>query len=83
MAETDFGRMDIYRHLALVLGLEPSYRRFQLWRGIKARGTELADGKHIFPRWIIDEAKNLPLDFFRDFPAFLNFAFDTRDLMTV
>ena len=33
--------------------------------------------------WILDEAQNLPPDFFRDFPAFLNFAFDSRDLMTV
>jgi len=33
--------------------------------------------------WILDEAQNLPPDFFRDFPAFLNFAFDSRDLMSV
>ena len=32
---------------------------------------------------IIDEAKNLPPEFFQDFPAFLNFAFDSRELMTV
>jgi MSHA biogenesis protein MshM len=30
MAETDFGRIDIYRQLALALGLESSYRRSQL-----------------------------------------------------
>jgi len=35
------------------------------------------------PLWIVDEAQNLPLEFFRDFPSFLNFAFDSRDLMTV
>jgi len=83
MAETDFGRIDIYRHLALVFGLDAAYRRSQLWRDIKARITELADGKHILPVWIIDEAQNLPPEFFRDFPAFLNFAFDSRDLITV
>jgi type II secretory pathway predicted ATPase ExeA len=83
MAETDFGRTDIYRQLALALGLDPAYRRSQLWRDIKSRIIELADGKHILPVWIIDEAQNLPLDFFRDFPAFLNFTFDSRDLMTV
>src|ERR1700688_2583701 len=32
---------------------------------------------------MIDEAQNLPLEFFRDLPAFLNFAFDSRDLLTV
>jgi len=83
MAETDFGRMDLYRQLGLALGLEPAFRRSQLWRDIKAKVTELADGKHILPVWIIDEAQNLPLEFFKDFPAFLNFAFDSRDLMTV
>ncbi len=33
--------------------------------------------------WIIDEAQNLLAEFFKGFPAFLNFAFDSRDLMTV
>jgi type II secretory pathway predicted ATPase ExeA len=83
LAETDFGRLDLYRGLALALGVEPAYRRAQLWRDIKARIQELADGKQILPLWIIDEAQNLPTEFFCDFPAFLNFAFDSRDLMTV
>lgn len=83
LAETDFGRLDIYRSLALAIGLEPPHRRAALWREIKARLMELADQKHLLPVWIIDEAQNLPSDFFRDFPAFLNFAFDSRDLMTV
>ena len=83
LAETDFGRLDLYRSLALALGVEPAYRRAQLWRDIKARIQELADGRQTLPLWIIDEAQNLPTEFFRDLPAFLNFAFDSRDLMTV
>jgi type II secretory pathway predicted ATPase ExeA len=82
-AETDFGRVDIYRGLARALGVEPSYRRAQIWRDIKERIHELAERKQITPIWILDEAQNLPPDFFRDFPAFLNFAFDSRDLITV
>jgi type II secretory pathway predicted ATPase ExeA len=82
-AETDFGRVDLYRGLARALGVEPSYRRAQLWRDIKQRVHELVDSKQVLPIWIIDEAQNLPADFFRDFPAFLNFAFDSRDLITV
>jgi len=82
-AETDFGRVDIYRGLARALGVEPSYRRAQLWRDIKQRVHELVDTRCVTPMWIIDEAQNLPLEFFRDFPAFLNFAFDSRDLMSV
>jgi len=83
LAETDFGRLDLYRSLALALGLEPAYRRATLWRDIKARIQELADGKGVLPLWVIDEAQNLPVEFFRDLPAFLNFAFDSRDLMVV
>lgn len=55
LAETDFSRLDLYRSLALALGLEPAYRRASLWRDIKARIQELADGKGILPVWIIDE----------------------------
>jgi type II secretory pathway predicted ATPase ExeA len=82
-AETDFGRVDLYRGLARSLGLEPSHRRAQLWRDIKLCVHNLVDGKQLTPVWIIDEAQNLPADFFRDLPAFLNFAFDSRDLVTV
>ena len=83
LAETDFGRTDLYRSLAMALGLEPAYRRAQLWRDLKAHIQELVDSKQLLLVWIIDEAQNLPPEFFRDFPAFLNFAFDSRDLMTV
>jgi len=83
LAETDFGRFDIYRQLAIEFGLEPTYRRAQLWREIKQHITQLVESKSILPLWIIDESHNLPLDFFKDFPAFLNFAFDSKDLMTV
>ena len=82
-AETDFGRLDLYRSLATALGVAPSYRRAQLWRDIKDRIHEMVDGKQLLPVWIIDEAQNLPVEFFRDFPAFLNFAFDSRDLISV
>lgn len=82
-AETDFGRVDLYRGLACALGVEPSWRRAQLWRDIKLRVHELADSRQVTPVWIVDEAHNLPAEFFRDFPAFLNFAFDSRDLLSV
>ena len=83
LAETDFGRFDIYRQLALEFGLEPTYRRAQLWREIKQHITQLVETKSVKPIWVIDESHNLPLDFFKDFPAFLNFAFDSKDLLTV
>ncbi len=41
------------------------------------------DTKQKTPAWIIDEAQNLPPEYFRDLPAFLNFAFDSRDLISI
>ena len=83
MPETDFGRTDLYYHLALSLGLEPPRGRANLWRAIKARVIDLYDGKNVLPIWIIDEAQNLPKEFFRDLPSFLNFSFDSRDIFTL
>ena len=82
-AETDFGRLDLYRQFAFSFGLTPAYRRAQLWRDIKSHITELITQKRVLPVLIIDEAQNLPPVFLRDFPSFLNFAFDSQDRMTV
>ncbi|NJD06680.1 MAG: ATP-binding protein [Methylococcaceae bacterium] len=54
LAETDFGRTDLYRGLALALGLEPAYRRAQQCRDIKTRILDQVDGKNLLPEWIID-----------------------------
>jgi MSHA biogenesis protein MshM len=83
IAETDFGRLDFYRQLAIRFNLSPHYRRAQLWRDIKDHVTQLATQKNILPILIIDEAQNLPPEFLRDFPSFLNFVFDSKDYMTV
>ncbi len=83
IAETDFGRLDFYRQLACALGLSSSFRRSQLWRDIKEYVVYMATQKNIMPVLIIDEAQNLPNDFFRDLPSFLNFVFDSKDYMTL
>jgi MSHA biogenesis protein MshM len=83
IADTDLGRLDFYRQLALLLGLSPSYRRAQLWRDIKEYITNLVLHKKLLPVFIIDEAQNLSSEFFRDFPSFINFVFDSKDYLTV
>ena len=72
-----------YRGLARALGIRARLPAGAVGRDIKERIHELADSKQVTPLWIIDEAQNLPPEFFRDFPAFLNFAFDSRDLISV
>lgn len=83
LAETQFTSFDIYQQMALNLGLVPHYRFAQLWRDIKNHIRERNQNKRSLPVFIIDEAQNLPLDFFRGLPSFLNFDFDAKDMMTV
>lgn len=83
LSETQFTSFDIYRQLALNLGLTPAHRYAQLWRDIKNHIRDRVENKRSLPVFIIDEAQNLPADFFRGFPSFLNFHFDTKDMMTV
>ena len=60
LAETDFGRLDLYRTLAQAMGLEPAYRRAQLWRDLKNHIEHITASQSLLPVWIIDEAQNLP-----------------------
>jgi type II secretory pathway predicted ATPase ExeA len=83
LAETQFTSCDIYRQIALNLGLVPAYRFAQLWRDIKNHIRDRVEHKRSLPVFIIDEAQNLPGDFFKSFPSFLNFDFDAKDMMTV
>ena len=82
-AETDFERGDIYQTLGHSFGLEPYYRRAKMWRDLKEAIRDRVEQHNQLPVWIIDEAQNLPLAFFRDLPSFLNFSLDSQDLMTV
>lgn len=83
LSETNFTSFDIYRQMAISLGLAPAHRCAQLWRDIKNYIKDSVDHKRCQPVFIIDEAQLLPKDFLRDFPSFLNFDFDARDMLTV
>lgn len=83
LSETNFTSFDIYRQIALSLGLVPAHRCAQLWRDLKKYIKDSVDNQRRQLLFIIDEAQNLPLNFFRDFPSFLNFDFDARDMLTV
>jgi len=82
LCDTAISQSDLYRSLAVELGLRPAHRRATLWRDLKTRILQLVDDKNEHPVVIIDEAQNLSDAFFGDFAAFLNFAFDSRDLFT-
>jgi len=83
LCDTAVSPLDLYRTLALELGVMPSHRRSQLWADIKKALLHLVDERATSPVVIIDEAQHLSDKFLMDLSGFLNFAFDSRDLVTL
>ena len=83
LSETQFTSFDIYRQIALLFGLSPSHRFAQLWRDIKQHIKTRSENQEALPVLIIDEAQNLPVDFFRGLPSFINFDFDAKNRLTL
>ena len=82
-SDNHFKVFDIYSQLADSLGLERHSRYSRLWRALKQELLHLVDDKQIAPIWILDEAHLAPPNFFAELPAFLNFSFDSRDVITI
>ncbi len=78
LCNTAVSPFDIYRTLALELGLQPAHRKAQLWWAIRKELLRLMDEQNTNPIIVIDEAQNLGDDFLGELASFLNFAFDTR-----
>jgi MSHA biogenesis protein MshM len=82
-ADNHFRPFDIYSQLADHLGLGRYTRYSTLWRALKNELLDLVDNRQLSPIWIIDEAHCAPIHFLTELPAFLNFSFDSRDIMTI
>lgn len=83
ICDTQVSATALYRNLAVELGLRPAHRRDALWRDLKRTMLQLVDEQNVIPMLILDEAQHLPDEFFADLAGFLNYAFDSRDLLTV
>ncbi len=83
LCDTQVSAFDVYRTLALHLGLSPSHRRSQLWWDLKRAITHLFEEEHTLPVLVLDEAQHLSDLFLTDLCGFLNFAFDRKTLLTV
>lgn len=82
LCDTAVSPLDLYRTLAVELGVQPSHRRAQLWTDIKKALVHLVDERGTTPVVIVDEAQHLTDRFLVDLSGFLNFAFDSRDLLS-
>lgn len=83
LCDTAVSPLDLYRTLAMELGVRPSHRRAQLWTDIKKSLVHLVDERGTTPLVVLDEAQHLSDRFLADLSGFLNFAFDSRDLLTL
>lgn len=83
LCDTAVSPLDLYRTLAAELGVTPSHRRAQLWDDIKRALLHLVDERQTAPVLVIDEAQHLSDRFLIDLSGFLNFAFDSRELLTL
>ncbi len=81
--ENHFRAFDIYGQLAEQLGLERSHRYCNIWRSIKKQLVHLYDDKKMTTVWILDEAQNLPTNFLSELPSFLNFNFDSKEVIVI
>lgn len=81
--DTAVAPLDLYRSLAVELGVRPSHRRALLWTDIKKALVHMVDERGTAPIVVIDEAHHLSDQFLLDLSGFLNFAFDSRDLLTL
>lgn len=83
LCDTAVAPLDLYRTLATEIGVRPSHRRAQLWTDIKKALVHMVDERGTAPVIVLDEAQHLSDSFLIDLSGFLNFAFDSRDLLTL
>jgi len=71
--------MEFYRQLAAALGLEPKYRKADMFRDIQESLEHLSAVKRIHAVVIIDEAQYLNAAILRDLKMLMNFDYDSKD----
>jgi type II secretory pathway predicted ATPase ExeA len=83
LCDTVISPVELYRQMALEMGVTPCHRRGQLWRELKKALLHMVDEQNIQPFLVIDEAQHLCDRFLADLSGFLNFAMDSRNLITI
>lgn len=83
LCDTAISPVELYRQMAVELGVRPSHRRGQVWHDLKHAMTAMVDGKGVQPVLVLDEAQHLSDRFLADLSGFLNFAMDSRNLLVL
>jgi MSHA biogenesis protein MshM len=69
--------------MAKTLGVEITHKRSDLWNNIRSHLIRERRDRKVLPVFIIDEAHQLHRDFLTDLSSFLNFNYDSEDLLTL
>jgi len=75
--------MEFYRQLCYGFGIEPYFKKSDMYRDIQACIRNLVDEKGVRVVVVIDEAQYLPTSVLRDLQMLVNFDMDSRDLMSL
>ena len=75
--------MDFYRQMAYSLGIEPHFRKNDVFNDIQSEIRRLSIEKRVTPVIIIDEADMLSHKVLSDLQLLFNFQMDSRDLAVV
>ena len=75
--------MEFYRQLCYGFGLEPCFKKSDMYRDIQAHIRNLVDERRMRVVVVIDEAQYLPSSVLRDLQMLVNFDMDSRDLMAL
>lgn len=69
---------ELYRQIALELGIEPSFSRAVTFRAVQREIQRLAQERHLTVLLVIDEAQRLRPDVLAELPLLTNFHWDSR-----
>jgi general secretion pathway protein A len=73
---------EFYRSLSYGLGIEPAFKKVDMFRNIQASLISLVNDKRINPVIIIDEAQYLRTEVFNDLKMLFNFEMDSKNYAT-
>lgn len=73
--------LDLYRAIARAFGIDPAYRKSDVFRQIQERLLSLSRNRKVCPVLVLDEAHLLNRSFFDELRILMNFDADERDEM--
>lgn len=76
---TSISATEFFRQIAYSLGLDPGFRKSDIFAQVQEEITYLSKEKRCTPVIIVDEAQYLKQEIFRDLVMLLNFEMDSKD----